>query len=185
MRALLTVALAGSLVAGSPAVDPRSGTAEVTLAASPGVVAGQAVPRGGFGWPLPGFPVVLRRFDPPETPYGRGHRGVDLGAPAGGEVLAVGPGIVVFAGPVAGRPVISIDHPNGLRTTYEPVTATVTPGQPVVRGQPIGALQPGHSGCAAAACLHWGVRRGEEYLDPLWLLSPGHVRLLPNPGRPR
>lgn len=138
-----------------------------------------AVPRGGFGWPLAGFPTVLRAFDAPDQPYGRGHRGVDLGGRDGQPVLAAGAGIVAFAGPVAGRPVVSIDHPNGLRTTYEPVLATVTAGQHVARGDPIGTLQAGHPGCTAAACLHWGVRRGEEYLDPLWLLSPGPVRLLP------
>jgi murein DD-endopeptidase MepM/ murein hydrolase activator NlpD len=141
--------------------------------------AGQVTPAGEFGWPLPGFPTVLRPFDPPAQPYGPGHRGVDLGGWAGEPVLAAGAGVVVFAGMVAGKPVVSVDHPNGLRTTYEPVVATVSPGQHVARGQPIGTLQAGHDGCPAAACLHWGVRRGEEYLDPLWLLSPGRVRLLP------
>jgi murein DD-endopeptidase MepM/ murein hydrolase activator NlpD len=136
-------------------------------------------PAGEFGWPLPGFPTVLRPFDPPAHPYGPGHRGVDLGGWAGEPVLAAGAGVVVFAGMVAGKPVVSVDHPNGLRTTYEPVVATVSPGQHVGRGQPVGTLQAGHDGCPAAACLHWGVRRGEEYLDPLWLLSPGRVRLLP------
>ncbi|HEY3258647.1 MAG TPA: M23 family metallopeptidase [Pseudonocardiaceae bacterium] len=136
-------------------------------------------PRAEFGWPLPGFPTVLRPFDPPDHPYGPGHRGVDLGGRPGEPVLAAGTGVVAFAGMVAGTPVVSVDHPSGLRTTYEPVVAAVSAGQPVVRGQPIGTLQAGHPGCPAAACLHWGVRRGAEYLDPLWLLSPGRVRLLP------
>jgi hypothetical protein len=34
-------------------------------------------------------------------------------------------------------------------------------------------------GCPVAACLHWGLRRGEVYLDPLSLLAPPEVRLLP------
>jgi murein DD-endopeptidase MepM/ murein hydrolase activator NlpD len=80
---------------------------------------------------------------------------------------------------VAGRPVVSIDHAGGLRTTYEPVDATVGAGQAVARGSPLGALAAGHAGCPAAACLHWGLRRGEVYLDPLTLLRPVRVRLLP------
>jgi hypothetical protein len=43
----------------------------------------------------------------------------------------------------------------------------------------IGTLTPGHGGCPVEACLHWGVRRGETYLDPLTVLRPPRVRLLP------
>jgi murein DD-endopeptidase MepM/ murein hydrolase activator NlpD len=139
----------------------------------------QPAPRAGFGWPLPGSPTVVRPFDPPDTRYGPGHRGVDLGGVPGEPVLAAGAGVVVFAGMVAGVAVVSIDHPNGLRTTYEPASTTVAAGDPVARGQPIGVLQAGHPGCTVAACLHWGVRRGGEYLDPLRLFNSGHVRLLP------
>ena len=176
MRAVLTLVLAGSILIGGtpPQGGPPTVTAQPVVVAQPAGVA----PRGTFGWPLPGVPTVLRRFDPPENPYGAGHRGVDLGGWDGEPVLAAGDGVVAFAGMVAGRPVVSVDHPNGLRTTYEPVLATVSPGQRVTRGQPIGTLQAGHAGCVAAACLHWGVRRGDEYLDPLGLLSAGRVRLL-------
>jgi murein DD-endopeptidase MepM/ murein hydrolase activator NlpD len=80
---------------------------------------------------------------------------------------------------VAGRPVVSIDHANGLRTTYEPVDPSVGAGQAVARASPIGTLSAGHAGCPDEACLHWGLRRGETYLDPLLLLRPPRVRLLP------
>jgi murein DD-endopeptidase MepM/ murein hydrolase activator NlpD len=94
-------------------------------------------------------------------------------------VRAAGPGTVIFAGRVAGRGVISVAHPGGLRTTYEPVTATVSVGEPVAAGALLGTLEAGHPGCPAAACLHWGLRRGDVYLDPLALLGLGRVRLLP------
>ena len=129
--------------------------------------------------PLAGTPEVTRPFAPPPTPYAAGHRGVDLAAAPGVPVLAAGAGTVVFAGAVAGRPVVSVDHPGGLRTTYEPVAPTVAAGQVVALGTPLGALATGHAGCPAAACLHWGLRRGEVYLDPLSLLRPPRVRLLP------
>jgi murein DD-endopeptidase MepM/ murein hydrolase activator NlpD len=94
-------------------------------------------------------------------------------------VRAAGDGVVVFAGMVAGRPVVSVDHAGGLRTTYEPVDAVVGAGQPVARGAVLGTLAGGHAGCPVAACLHWGLRRGEVYLDPLSLLGAPEVRLLP------
>ncbi|PRY45650.1 peptidase M23-like protein [Geodermatophilus tzadiensis] len=124
-------------------------------------------------------PVVPRPFAPPPSPYGPGHRGADLAGAPGTVVGAAGDGVVVFAGMVAGRPVVSVDHADGLRTTYEPVAPVVAAGQAVARGAPLGTLLAGHEGCPAAACLHWGLRRGEVYLDPLSLLRPPEVRLLP------
>jgi murein DD-endopeptidase MepM/ murein hydrolase activator NlpD len=141
-----------------------------------------AAPVGStWRWPLAGRPVVTRRFDPPATRYGSGHRGVDLAGQPGQPVLAAGAGVVVYARLLAGRGVVSVEHDGGLRTTYEPVRATVTAGQRVAAGATIGRLDPGHAGCPAAACLHWGLRRGDTYLDPLRLLA-GPVRLLPLDG---
>lgn len=143
-----------------------------------------AAPAGPFGWPLQPPPAVLRRFDKPAQDWLPGHRGVDLAGVAGQPVLAAGDGIVVFAGTVADKPVVSIDHPGGLRTTYEPVRAEVPVGRRVTRGMPIGTLEPGHEGCGT--CLHWGLRsegggrRTREYLDPLGLLHLTPLRLKPS-----
>ncbi|MET8760619.1 M23 family metallopeptidase [Lentzea sp. NPDC004782] len=129
-----------------------------------------------FSWPLPPPHPVVRAFQSPTTPFGPGHRGADLSAPAGTAVLAAGDGVVVYAGAVAARTLVSVQHRGGLRTTYEPVTPTVTAGDQVRRGDVVGHLQEGH---CASPCLHWGVRRGDEYLDPLRLVTWGRVRLLP------
>jgi len=131
-----------------------------------------------FTWPLAPPHPVLRPFSPPSTPYGSGHRGVDLGGAVGEQVVAAGDGTVVFAGDLAGRPLVSVEHAGGLRTTYEPVDPVIRAGRQVRRGEPIGTLAAGHEGCAEA-CLHWGARRGREYLNPLRLVSLGRVRLLP------
>ncbi len=164
--ALATVAVTGHPAHGHPAGE--------------GPVATSTAPRAGYRWPLPGGPAVVRRFDPPPRPWLPGHRGVDLAGNPGEPVLAAGPGRISFAGPVAGTAVVSIRHPGGLLTTYQPVRATVRVGEQVDAGDRIGILLPGHPGCPAAACLHWGLRQGHEYLDPLALLGIGQVRLLPS-----
>jgi murein DD-endopeptidase MepM/ murein hydrolase activator NlpD len=155
--------------------------AVVLLALAPGTaVADRVPPSASTLWtaPLPGA-AVTRPFDVLPHRFAAGHRGVDLAGAPGAPVLAAGDGVVVFAGKVAGRPVVSVDHADGLRTTYEPVAASVGAGQAVARGTPLGTLVAGHAGCPAAACLHWGLRRGEDYLDPLSLLAPPEIRLLP------
>src|SRR5690606_27127396 len=133
-------------------------------------------------WEAPAGPVdAVTRFSPPPWPWMPGHRGVDLAAQAGRPVVAAGPGTVVFAGELAGRGVVSIDHPGGLRTTHEPVVPIVARDEAVTAGQAIGHLATGHASCPEAACLHLGLKRGAAYLDPLLLFGSGQVRLLPRP----
>ncbi|WP_406642483.1 murein hydrolase activator EnvC family protein [Amycolatopsis sp. WGS_07] len=135
---------------------------------------------GRLAWPLTPRPHVTRTFEPPATPFGPGHRGVDLETTAGQQVLAADMGVVVFAGQVAGQGVVALDHDGDLHTTYLPITPTVTAGDQIYRGQPLGTATPGHPGCPSAACLHWGARRGTEYIDPLALVGdPSRVRLKP------
>ncbi|WP_371685809.1 murein hydrolase activator EnvC [Micromonospora sp. MW-13] len=161
----------------SDPVLPGSGPA----AGAPGAAARTqpSAPDVRFRWPLDGAPRLARRFTPPPQPWLPGHRGVDLVAAPGAVVRAAGPGVVLFAGPVAGRPVVTVGHDAGLRTTYEPVRPGVRAGDRVTAGTPLGWLRPGHAGCPEPACLHWGLRRAEEYLDPLALLGLGPLRLLP------
>jgi murein DD-endopeptidase MepM/ murein hydrolase activator NlpD len=167
-----------------PTGPPAGPTAPAGPGAPPSPPAGAGIPAPGarYAWPLLPPPAIAARFQAPPHPYGRGHRGVDLVGAAGQPVLAARVGTVVFAGPVGGRGVVSVHHDDGLRTTYEPVQPTAQAGAVVRSGDVIGLLEPGHPGCAAAVCLHWGVRRGrQEYLDPLVLLRPPEVRLLPVP----
>jgi murein DD-endopeptidase MepM/ murein hydrolase activator NlpD len=103
---------------------------------------------------------------------------VDLRAPAGSEVRSTAAGEVVYAGLLAGRGVVVVKH-GSIRTTYEPVDASVAVGIDVSAGQPLGSLSAMGSHCAPAACLHWGAIQGETYLDPLTFLGASHVRLLP------
>ena len=89
------------------------------------------------GWPLRGAPVVQRGFAPPALAWASGHRGIDLVAKPGEEILAAASGTVRFAGSIAGKTVVSIDH-GSVRTTYEPVVSTLRVGERVELGQVIG-----------------------------------------------
>lgn len=143
--------------------------------------AATAVAAVGWQWPLDPTPPVVAAFDPPTSPWGSGHRGVDLAGAAGTDVTAVGPGVITVAGDVAGRGVVVVDH-GALRSSYEPVLPGVRVGQHVATGQALGALAVASSHCWPQACLHLGVRRGDDYIDPLGLLGPRPVRLKPLAG---
>ena len=177
------MALLGLLAPPDPPPDPPAPSVPALSTAVPATPPGAGTPAPGarYAWPLLPQPAVSAPFRAPAHAYGPGHRGVDLAGEPGVAVLAARGGAVVFAGPVGGRPVVSVQHDDGLRTTYEPVLPAVRAGAVVAAGDVLGALLAGHAGCPAA-CLHWGVRRDRtEYLDPLVLLRPARVRLLPVP----
>lgn len=120
-------------------------------------------------WPVEPPVTVVAPFRAPPTPYAAGHRGIDLAAVPGTGVRSPAPGIVSFAGSVAGRPVVSIDHGEGLVTAVEPVDALVAESTPVDAGQQIGTMAEG--GHCGARCVHFGVRLHGEYVSPLLLLG--------------
>jgi murein DD-endopeptidase MepM/ murein hydrolase activator NlpD len=135
-------------------------------------------PTPTYSAPISG--AVVRGFEAPLTAYSAGHRGVDLASTPGEAVRAAAAGEVSFAGDLAGRGVIVVLHPDGVRTEYEPVRVLVVEHQWVTRGEVIGAVAGVHGDCGDGMCLHWGARRGEDYVDPLTLLGlRRRVRLLP------
>lgn len=140
----------------------------VWLVAAPAALAAGVRPVDG---------PVVRGFDPPGESWLPGHRGVDLRVATGTAVRAVADGRIGFAGEVGGKPVVTIVH-GGLRTTYEPVTATVSAGDRVAAGTVIGNVADGHDCGGAEACLHLGLLRSETYLDPLLLFEDPEIRLL-------
>lgn len=159
---LLALALLGTSAAGEPAPLPTT-TVRYTLPVGPPA-------------------AVVEAFSGPAERWLSGHRGVDLSAEPGSPVRAPAAGVVSFAGPVADRSVVTVTHPDGRRSSLEPVDADVRAGDPVTQGQPLGRVQdvPGH--CAPASCVHWGVRTGPDaYVDPMGLVAGGGpVVLLPD-----
>jgi murein DD-endopeptidase MepM/ murein hydrolase activator NlpD len=129
--------------------------------------------------PLPTPLAVVRPFEPPLHAWAAGNRGVDLAAHAGEPVSAATAGLVIYAGLLAGRGVISI-RDGTLRTTYEPVDAVVHAGDSVAMGQLIGYVSDAADACGSpGTCLHWGALQSDEYIDPMGLLRAPRVRLLP------
>jgi murein DD-endopeptidase MepM/ murein hydrolase activator NlpD len=129
--------------------------------------------------PLPAPLTVLHAFMPPLHPWAAGNRGVDLAAHAGEKVVAATPGLVLYAGLLAGRGVISI-RDGSLRTTYEPVDPVVHAGDSIVAGQLIGYVSAAADACGPpGSCLHWGALQSDRYIDPMGLLHAPRVRLLP------
>lgn len=119
---------------------------------------------------------VVDPFRAPSTRYGAGNRGVDYATTPGTAVRAAAPGVVVFAGRVAGSLHVTVRHPDGIRTTYAFLaSASVARGRRVAAGDEVGR---------AGASLHWSARAGAAYLDPLALLAAGRgwgrARLVPD-----
>lgn len=150
----------------------------LALATAPAATGAVGDPDADGEWPLRPVPQVVAGFHPPSDPWGAGHRGVDLLGSPGQTVHAALPGRVGFAGRIAGRGVVVVDH-GATRTTYEPVTTSLAVGDALDAGQPLGSLDLVGSHCFPRACLHWGWIRVETYLDPLDLVGAGPVRLLP------
>lgn len=183
-RLFLANSCVAAMIAAAPvtAAPVATGMTVPTAAVSTTAVPRPTVGRTGFVPPLSPL-TVLTTFQPPVTRYGTGHRGVDLAAPIGAVISSAGAGVVVYAAPLAGRGVVSVEHAGGLRTTYEPVTAAVVAGQYVPAGAVLGRLEGGHDSCAPASCLHLGARLPDRvYLDPMSLFGPWRIRLKPWAG---
>jgi murein DD-endopeptidase MepM/ murein hydrolase activator NlpD len=117
--------------------------------------------------PVPGG--IVDNWRPPSSPYGPGNQGVDLRAVAGEPVLAVGNGVVTFAGQVGGRLFVVIDPGAGVRITLGFLASvTVSTGQKV-RNRDVVAYAKGP--------VHVGARMGATYIDPRPLFAKKMVRL--------
>lgn len=145
----------------------------LVLSLAPALAPVLGMPSASVPWRPPVTPLVVERpFSAPPGPYAPGHRGVDLAAEPGSLIRAPSLGVVRVAGVVAGKAVVSIEHPHrilgrvGWRTTYEGVRASVAVGDPVRAGDPIGVVV-GHD---RGRGIHWGLKHGRTYADPLMLL---------------
>jgi murein DD-endopeptidase MepM/ murein hydrolase activator NlpD len=130
------------------------------------------LPKANWVDPMPAG-VVTSCFGPR---WGRLHAGVDLAAPSGTPIRAVGAGTVVTAGAADGYGIaVLIDHGNGYLTHYGHMSEhTVTAGQKVKAGEQIGL--EGSTGHSTGPHLHFEVHQG-AYKNPIeptaWLRDRG------------
>ncbi|MFB6609361.1 M23 family metallopeptidase [Agromyces sp. NPDC056379] len=157
-------------------VVPISAASSATAAPSPRSTArvaavrpSQYEPAEPWRWPVAAPIRVVAPFRAPPTPYTAGHRGIDIAATPAATVVAAAPGVVSFSGLVAGRPVVSIDHGDGVVSAIEPVAGLVATGAPVAAGDAIGTVSTG--GHCTAGCVHFGVRVDGEYVSPFLFLG--------------
>jgi murein DD-endopeptidase MepM/ murein hydrolase activator NlpD len=139
-----------------------------------------AAPRRGLiaHYVAPVDAPIIDHFRPPACRWCSGNRGIDYGTSAGVVVRAAAAGRVSFAGQVGGDLFVVVTHPDGLRTTYGFLGAiSVRDGDVVAQGQAV---------ATTAGPLHFGVRRGDVYLDPELILAGGVLRahLVPSNGSP-
>ena len=146
-------------------------------------------------------PRVIHPFEKPAQRWSAGHRGVDLAVPEHDRrVYAPAPGKVVFSGTVVNRKVLVIAHPDGRRSTFEPMDEAFPAGTTVAAGEVIGTVAVTAGGNSerpyrrcSTPCLYWGVRQGgargdgsgkdAEYINPMSLLGSKEPSiLLPVPG---
>jgi Peptidase family M23 len=170
---------------GSRSLSFRSLAVLVALAlvlSASAAIAGAAAIAGPGTWihPVPGS--VARPFVAPKSRYGAGHRGVDFAAAPGTAVHAANRGTVTFAGNVAGSLHVVVAHSGGLRTSYSFLAGiTVRRGQAVARGDVVGTA--GGADADHVGVVHFGLRVGERYVDPMALFAPADltklIRLVP------
>lgn len=119
-------------------------------------------PAAVWVWPTAGEHLVLHDFEAPLTPWGPGHRGLDLAA-SQEDIVAPVSGTISFSGWIVERGVLTIRTDEGWLVSMEPVTTEMSAGSTVHAGEPIGTLEHGH---CEELCLHIGLRRDDRYQSP-------------------
>ena len=117
-----------------------------------------------YAWPVSSHQVL-------GDPFADWHSGVDLALEPGEDVLAADDGVVTFAGwsNLGYGLMVMLDHGNDDYTLYAGLGAVdVVCSQELAQGEALGA--GGLTGHPAGALLHFEVRRGGEFVDPLTLL---------------
>ena len=106
-----------------------------------------------------------KRIDP-FTGKGESHKGIDIAGKAGSEVLALGDGVVTFAGTRKGYGnLVEVDHGNGYATRYaHNQDQLVSPGETVRKGQPVALM--GSTGRSTGPHVHIEVLRDGKQVNP-------------------
>jgi hypothetical protein len=134
--------------------------------------------RGGFRAPLP-FTRIVSRFNPhrmhPVLHVVMPHNGVDFAAPVGAPVYSTAAGIVTsagFDGPCGNK--VEIAHTGGITSVYchlSRFAQGLRVGEHVESRQLVAYV--GQTGRVTGPHLHFGIRRGGVFIDPMTLRLDG------------
>ena len=153
-------------------------TLAATVVAATLVVGLDVDPAHADDYEAPVDGAIVDDWRPPASAHGRGNRGIDLDAAPGEAVRAAAGGVVTFAGRVGSTQHVVVLHDDGLRTSYSFLAGVdVGRGDRVEQGDVVGR---------AGGAVHFGVRAGDAYLDPLLVLGDGGpptVHLVPERDR--
>jgi murein DD-endopeptidase MepM/ murein hydrolase activator NlpD len=164
--AALTLALIGAPDPVSASVaDRASGSSLIERSKGPTGILAHAAPAGDWVWPVAGGRNAVRGFEAPASRYSAGHRGIDIAANRGTDVVAPAAGTVRFAGVVVDRSTVTVASPDGVLISMEPVRSELAVGASVAKGGRLGIVSTG--GHCSNGCLHLGVRIEGEYVSPL------------------
>lgn len=124
----------------------------------------------GFIWPVPSSSRITSNFGSREQPTAGAstyHKGIDIGASAGSDIVAAASGTVVTAAYSASAGnYIMIYHGDGIYTVYMHCSKLlVSAGQDVKLGQRIALV--GNTGVSTGPHLHFGVSVNGTYVNPL------------------
>ena len=132
----------------------------------------------GAGYIAPVAGRVVDWFRPPAHIGAPGNRGWEYEIQPDSPVLAAGAGHIRFAGQVGGSLYVSINHPDGVRTTYSHVKdIAVKKGDFVEQGSVLASTK--------GSSFHFGAIRDGDYIDPAELMGrggPKSARLVPRGG---
>ena len=135
---------------------------------------GNGQSTGSMMWPCPSSKRVTSDYGPRTSPTNgasSNHKGIDIGAAYGADIVAADGGTVLVATySSSGGNYVIIDHGGGLCTVYMHASSlTVSAGQTVSKGQVIAKV--GSTGISTGNHLHFGVTLNGVYVSPWGYVS--------------
>jgi murein DD-endopeptidase MepM/ murein hydrolase activator NlpD len=139
------------------------------------------------GWPVNGgwMSSNFGMRNDPFTGHRSHHRGVDIASPMGSPIMAMGDGVVTYAGPKTGYGnMVEVNHGQGYATRYAHASAVIVKvGDVVSRGQTVAKV--GTSGRSTGPHLHFEVLRSGQQVDPVGYLEKNPQNHLASKARLR
>lgn len=128
-----------------------------------------------FKWPCPSSSRITSNFGDRESPTegaSSNHKGMDIGASAGADIIAAADGqVVISTYSYSAGNYIMLDHGGGVSTVYMHCSKLlVGVGEKVKQGQVIAKV--GSTGYSTGNHLHFGIRSGGSYVNPRSYVSP-------------